>query len=618
MTAQGVTAGEEKGLRLRELFTALRLAWQAGPARLIGFVAITVVMAVVPVTTAWLLKIIVDGLIGQAAAPVMPAAIGLISVTALTTMLPHARRYLRAELGRSLELSTQDRLYAEVNGFAGLARFEDPAFLDRLRLAEQAARRIPGQVVDGVLGIVQSVITVLGFVGSLAVISPVITGAVLLAAVPTVLAEISLSRRRFRLMWKVSPMERREFFYGRLLADVQAAKEIRLFGLGDFLRGRMRVEQLRANVEHRKLDRRELAVQSGLSLLSAGTVGAGLFYAVSQALNGVGTPGDISMFVMAVASVQSALVALAEQLAATHQDLLLFGHFLAIVDMEPDLVRAERPQPMPEGGDIELRDVWFRYSEDHPWILQGVNLTIPVGSSVALVGLNGAGKSTLVKLLCRFYEPTSGSILWNGVDLRDLAVEDLRKRVGAVFQDYMSYDFTAAENIGLGDLPAFQDRDRIVAAAERAGVDDVLERLPNGYDTMLSRVFFSEVDKDDPETGVVLSGGQWQRLAIARALLRDGCELMILDEPSAGLDARAEHEIHRRLRTLREGRTSLLISHRLGAIRDADLIVVLADGKIIEQGGHDELIRVGGSYAELFRLQAEGYRDDVALVGGES
>ncbi|MEV4380148.1 ABC transporter ATP-binding protein [Streptosporangium sp. NPDC049644] len=612
MTAQG------EGLRSRlgELGAALRLGWQAAPWLLLGYTALTVATAAAPVATAWLTKVVLDGLTGENDR-VMTAAIVLVSVGALTLAMPHARRYLRAELGRSIALRTQDRLYTTVNGFTGLSRFEDPAFLDRLRLAEQAARHTPGQIVEGTFGIAQSVITVLGFVASLAMISPIITVAVLGAAVPTLIAEISLSRRRARLMWNISPVERREIFYGRLLGDVQAAKEIRLFGLGDFLRGRMRAERLRANGQHRRLDRRELIIQAALSLVSAGTAGVGLVMAIGAALNGSGTAGDISMFVVAVASVQTSLTSLAEQAAYTHQELLMFGHYLAVERLGPDLPPPARPRRLPRAGDIELRDVWFRYSEDHPWILRGVDLTIPHGSTVALVGLNGAGKSTLVKLLCRFYEPTSGSIHWGGIDLRDVPAVDLRKRLGVVFQDYMSYDFTAAENIGLGDLTAIEDRERIVAAAERAGADDIVRRLPHGYDTMLSRTFFMETDRDDPVTGVVLSGGQWQRLALARALLRDDCDMMILDEPSAGLDAQAEHEIHHRLRLLRAGRTSLLISHRLGAVRDADLIVVLEDGRIAERGDHHELYRADGPYARLFRLQADGYRDEVAATGAE-
>ncbi|NUR83886.1 MAG: ATP-binding cassette domain-containing protein, partial [Nonomuraea sp.] len=252
-------------------------------------------------------------------------------------------------------------------------------------------------------------------------------------------------------------------------------------------------------------------------------------------------------------------------------------------------------------GGVELDDVWVRYGEDQPWVLRGVDLTIPHGACVALVGLNGAGKSTLVKLLCRFYDPARGAVRWDGTDLRDADPAELRSRLTAVFQDYVAYDFTAAENIALGSLDASPEQVR--AAARLAGVDAALERLPYGYATLLSSRFL-----DDAEAGgAVLSGGQWQRLALARALVRGERDLLVLDEPSAGLDAEAEHAIHRRLREHRAGRTTLLISHRLSAVRDADLIVVLAEGRIVERGTHATLMAAGGEYARLFTLQASGY-----------
>jgi ATP-binding cassette subfamily B protein len=345
--------------------------------------------------------------------------------------------------------------------------------------------------------------------------------------------------------------------------------------------------------------------------------GGGLVWAVALAAGGAITPGDVLMLVAGVVGVQGAVTAVVTSVSTLHHQLLMFGHYLDVVTAEPDLPVAAHPAPTPQlRHGIELRDVWFRYTDDHPWVLSGVNVLIPAGQAVALVGRNGAGKSTLVKLLCRFYDPTKGAVLWDGVDIREMDVAVLRARIGAVFQDFMDYDLTAVENIAIGDIDALDDRRRIIAAAERSGIHETISDLPRGYDTMLSRIFTSEGDEQDPESGVNLSGGQWQRLALARAFVREGRDLLVLDEPSSGLDAVAEHEVHTSLREHRQGRTSVLISHRLSAVRAADRLVVLSDGEIVEDGTHDDLLHSGGVYAELFRLQAAGYHDAAATPAG--
>lgn len=595
---------------LRRIVAAGALVARAAPGVLGLHTLLSLAVGVLPVATAWLTKLMLDGLgSGASSARLLGLGAGLAASGVVLGVVPQADRYLRTELDRRVGLLADDRLFTVVEGFAGLGRFENPRFLDRLRLAQNAGGGTPGQAVDAAIGIARAAVTIGGFLGSLTLLSPWMTVLVLAAAVPAVLSEAAMARRKARTLWDVGPVERRQMFYSELLSSVEAAKEIRLFGTGAFLRGRMLADRRTANAAKRAVDRKEAVIQAVLGLLAALVSGGGLLWAVGAAHAGRLSAGDVVLFVAAVAGVQGSLGALAGEVARVHQALLVFDHYLVVVRAGPDLPVPERPAPLPPlSRGIELRDVWFRYSPDHPWVLRGTSLRIRHGQALALVGLNGAGKSTLVKLLCRFYDPERGAILWDGVDIRTVDVAELRRRVGAVFQDYMHYDMTAAENIALGDLPALGDRPRVRAAAERAGIHAVLEALPHGYDTLLSRRFFMESDKDNPETGVVLSGGQRQRLALARAFLRDRRELMILDEPSAGLDAEAEHEVHTALRRHRGRRTSLLISHRLGAVRDADVIAVLEGGRIVEQGRHDRLVEADGRYARLFALQAAGYR----------
>ncbi|MGW3461713.1 ABC transporter ATP-binding protein [Streptomyces olivaceoviridis] len=595
----------------RRIAIAMALVCRAAPFGFAATLLLTLLTGAAPVVTAWLMKLVLDRLVGrEPLSALLPLAVALAATGIATAMLPQLTEYLRAEMNRRVHLLTLDRLFTAVDGFVGLRRFEDPHFLDRLRLAQPAAGTNPNDIVAGLLGIARAALTLTGLLGALFLLGPVMAAVVLLAGVPMLIAEIALSRRRARMLWRVGPIERREFFYTELLSSVEAAKEVRLFGTGAFLRRRMLTERRAANAAKRSMDRRDVAVQAGLATLSAVVSGAGLVWAVAAAQRGALSVGDVAVFVAAVAGTQGSLAGIATEIARCHQAQQLFGHYLTVTTRAPDLPVARPPRALPRlSRGITVRDVWFRYSPEHPWVLRGVTLHIPSGSSVALVGLNGAGKSTLVKLICRFYDPTRGAILWDGVDLRQADPAELRRRVGAVFQDYMRYDMTAGENIALGDLSALGDEARLHAAARRAGIHDRITELPRGYETLLSRQFFMTDDEGEVESGAALSGGQWQRLALARAFLRDDRDLMILDEPSAGLDAAAEHEIHASLRRCRQGRTSLLISHRLGAVRDADTIVVLDGGRITEQGDHAQLLALGGEYARLFTLQAAGYRD---------
>ncbi len=594
---------------------ALSLARHAAPAQVAAYLGLSVLGGLGPLAAAWLTKLVIDRLAAGSVrwADVTGLAAGLAVVGIATCLVPHANRYLRTEVDRRVQLLATARLYAAVDRFVGLSRFEDPTFQDRMQTARSSGLAGPGMMVDGALGTLQALLTVGGFAGVLLLLGPGVTVAVLLAAVPALLAELALSRRRAAMIAETGHAERRQIFYSMLLTDPQVAKELRLFGAGPYLWRRMDTELRGIHGAYRRLERRQLLVQGALAVLGAVLAGALLLWAIRAATRGAISVGDVALVVAAVAAVQGALAGLVTEVVSVHQALLLFDHYLHVTDAGPDLPVRPRPLPTsPLREGIELRDVWFRYADDQPWVLRGLDLVLPAGACTAVVGLNGAGKSTLVKLLCRLYDPSRGAVLWDGVDLRDLEPADLRRRISAVFQDATWYDLTARENIAVGDVTALDAPDRIEAAARRAGVHEVVTDLPDGYDQLLTRIFFSEAERADPSSGVVLSGGQWQRLTIARGLVLDRPDLLVLDEPSSALDARAEHDVHARLRAHRQGLASLLVTHRLGVAREADLIVVLADGQIVERGNHDELVRLGGAYAELFALQAAGYRSSAA------
>lgn len=604
---------------LGSVLPALSAAWRVARWWVAVHVLASVAAGVLPVASVWLLKLVIDALTGTGQDLLGPAAIGFVVVGLLAGVLPAAVSFVSHEMDRVVGRHALSELYLSMAGCQGLARLEEPRFRDRLRMAVQGGRAGPGQVVHGVLGGGQGVITLLGLVGVLAAISPLFAAVAVVGLVPALVAEIQLSRARARMLMRLTPVERREFFYADLQTSIAAGKELRLLGLFELFRRRMLGELDVANGQRRRMDVRELGAQVRLGALSALILGGGIVWAIGAAARGELSVGAVSAFVAGMTALQGGLSALVGRMSSLHHALLLYGYFREVLAAEPDLALAASPAPVRAlGHGIELRDVWFRYSPDQQWVLRGVDLFIPQGTAVALVGVNGAGKSTLVKLLCRFYDPQRGAVLWDGVDLRELALDQVRARIGALFQDYMMYDLTAAENIGLGDLDGQDDveydTERIRDAAGRAGVAAAIERLPSGYQTMLSRMFFPTGGDKDASSGVLLSGGQWQRLALARTFMRDRRDLLILDEPSAGLDAEAEYEIHHGLRRHRMDATSVLISHRLGAVRDADRIVVLADGMVSEQGTHDELLAADGEYAQLFRMQAEGYQESAVDV----
>lgn len=573
-------------------------------------IGLTLLEGGVPVGIAWVTKLLLDRVASHRVDSSLAWLVAGLGVGILaSTVLPHLLTFTQQLLRRRLELSLHDELFASVNQVPGLQIFDQPHFYDLLQLAQQAKDRTPMQLVNGGSALLQQITTLGGFVVSLIALDPVVAGVVLLAGAPGLLVELRLGALRDQFLIAAAPLERRRLFFGNIQIDRCAAQEIRAFGMGDHLRERLlgHVRQLAEHETNR--DRREWWLRFSLGLLSAAVAALALLIAVRQAADGQLSVGDVAVVVAGLAALQAGVAGVARTCGQVHEAMLLLEHHCELTSLAAHL--SKRPGPAKPvtrlRTGITLQDVWFRYDERLPWVLQGVSFTITAGECVGLVGLNGAGKSTLVKLLLGLLDISRGRVLWDDVDIRDFDPAQLRDRTSVVFQDFMAWDLSARENIGLGEIKRSADTDALVMAAQRAGIHRFLTGLPRGYDTPLSRMYFPpEMLGDDP--GVVPSGGQWQRLAVARSLLRADRDLLILDEPSSGLDPESEEGLHERLRYLRTGRASLLISHRLGTVRRADRIVVLEDGQVCEQGTHEQLIKADGRYARLFRLQAHGYR----------
>jgi ATP-binding cassette subfamily B protein len=523
----------------------------------------------------------------------------------LSPVLSNFASYSSAVVKQRLTVLTEHRLFDRITSFIGLRYFEDPSFYDRLALAEQASQSAPSSISSSFLQSIQAIILITSFFGSILLIWPPFAVFLALSSVPAVLLQTMRANELVAAIEKATPIQRRASYYRTLFTDPPAAREARLFGFGSHLHRRY-IEALDTSTRALlNCERRNTITQGVLSLVSGCLATVGIAFVAYHTALGQFTIGDLTLFLASVGAVQSGISILTFQITAITSAVHMFPYYLDLLNQPNDLLPGTQNPSALEYG-IEIHDVWFRYDSETPWILRGVDLFIPANQSTGLVGANGAGKTTLVKLLCRFYDPDRGRITWDGTDIRDFDPVQLRARITATFQDFAEYELTAFENIEFGSLGCCDDAnriDRIRDAARLAEIDSTLNDLQNGYQTVLSRSFYD----DDEGKGTTLSGGQWQRLALARTLMRDNAEFLILDEPNSGLDPIAEHNIHTTIRNWHIGRTALLVSHRLGATRDADMIVVLSEGRVVERGTHETLMRSNGLYAKLFAIQAGPY-----------
>ncbi|WP_346660210.1 ABC transporter ATP-binding protein [Amycolatopsis sp. QT-25] len=591
---------------VRGLPKVAKLTWQASPVLTIVITLVTLLSGLLPTATAYVAKLLIDSVVAAiqghgTKSAIVGVALFQFGILVLTAVSQALTTYGQSLLQERMTLTIRHQVMNHASELH-LSYFEGSASYDMLRQAAQEAPTRPLSMMNSALGLIRTLITFGSMIALLVSISPLLALVALVAPIPAFISQSKYGARAFWLTLMMSPLKRRMDYLSSLVTTDTYAKETKLFGLGPYFVDRFqRLGQVFYD-RQRTLTRKRSLSSTSWGLLSTAAGSAIALYIALEAVGGRLTLGDLALYTAAAASVQTSVQGLFAAFSGMYENNLYLDTLYRFLGTKPEIIAPPEPRPLPSTveGHIRFEEVSFTYPGAPEPALDGVSFEIRPGETVAVVGRNGAGKSTLFKLLCRLYDPTDGRILLDDVDIREYDPVELRRRISAMFQDYVTYQGTAAENIGLGDLTHLVDRERIETSAKRAGADERIERLPSGYDSPLGRWF---------DQGVSLSGGEWQKIALARAFLREA-PILILDEPTSALDAQAEHDLFARLRELSAGRTTLYISHRFSTVRQAERILLLENGKVAEYGTHDELMAAKAGYAGLFTLQAAAYLDE--------
>lgn len=592
--------------RALSLRRAINFVWQSGSNWMIASVVLVVFQAILPAIALYIMKRLIDSITaGQLAIDSVGArqeVTTLIILAGVVTLAGSVLRSLSAFVteaqGQSVSNYMQDLLH-EQSIAVDLEYYENPAYYDTLHRAQREAPFRPLRIVNGITALAQNALSLVAIGGIIVLVNPIVAVLLILSTLPAVYVRMRYSNRIYRWNWKQAEIERRYLYYDWMLIDSGHAKEIRLFELGKTFIERARDLRLQLYREKLRLIFSRTGAEIAAYVFSTLAMYVGYASVAFSALSGTITLGDVVMLFTAIQRGQTMVQDLLGSVASLYEDSLFLTNLYDFLDIEPKISRKSgeqsMPQPMMQG--IEFKNVSFRYGDDAREALRSVDLHIPAGKITALVGENGSGKTTLIKLLCRLYEPSDGNITVDGINLDSITVHDLRSSISVIFQDFAHYNLSVSENIAVGNLSDLPDLEKIQQAARESGAHDLITSLKHDYDTILGRWF---------EEGVELSMGEWQKIALARALIRDS-QIIILDEPTSAMDAKAEFELFEKIRDVARGRTVILISHRMSTVRLADYIYVLADGALTEGGTHDELLQRKGTYATLYQLQAQHF-----------
>jgi ATP-binding cassette subfamily B protein len=598
------TGWQERIFALGNVPAVLKIVWESGPAIVIFGIVSRIFSSLLPVLLLWITKLIIDGIVYAVSnhQPVGPRFWWLVaaefSLAVLNSILVRTIDYSDSLLADKYTRHVSIRVLEHASSL-DLTAYEDPVFYDRLERARvQATDRLV--MIQAVGRLVQQVITTITLSISIMFFSPWLMLLLILGVVPAFMGESHFAFLGYAKNFRQTPL-RRQLDYLRILGgSKEAAKELKLFGLRKFLIDRFTKLSDEIYVENIGLSRRKLIAGSLLSMV--GTMGyySAYVFVIWRTVNGALSIGTLTFLAGAIQQASTNIQQIFSTIAAIGDQALFLTDLLAFFQMEPTIRSKPNalPAPRPIKQGVEFRNVSFSYPGNSRLILDHINFQLHPAERLALIGENGQGKTTIVKLITRLYDPTEGQILLDGIDLRDYDLEDLHREMGVIFQDFMRYEMTAAENIAVGRVEELKNPELLQIAAHKSMADATIARLPKGYDQMLGRRF---------EEGVDISGGEWQKVALARAYLRDA-QILILDEPTAALDARSEFEVFQRFAELTAGKMALFISHRFSTVRSADRIIVLENGRIAEEGSHDQLSRLGGKYAEMFEMQASSYR----------
>ena len=596
----------EKLRGLMQLRSAVDLVWKSTRNWTIMSLGCMAVQAVLPLLSLYLIKLIVDSVQTGISSPDHPQNFSRIflwiGLTALVTLLIAGCRtiseIIRENQGQLLTDHVTDVIHSK-SAEVDLVYYEDPDYYDTLHRAQQEAPYRPNHIIQALTQLGQSGISLIALAGLLFYLHWAVTLVLFVAVLPVIIVKIRNADRLYEWKFRRTETERQTYEYHHMLTSGVHAKELRIYNLGDIFRKRYR--DLREKLRNENL--RLAKTRSVFDLVAQVAAIVALFgllvFVILRTMRGELTLGDMVMYYQAFQRAQTYLQDIMGGLAGLYEDSIFLSHFYNFLDLKSETAACQQckdvPRPMQDG--ITFENVSFMYSEKGGNVLEDIDLKIHAGEVVALVGDNGAGKTTLAKLICRLYEPTGGRITLDGADFHDFDVKELRREIAVIFQDYVHYPLTVRENIWVGNTSLNPDDERVRAAAQFSAADAFISNLPEGYDTRLGKHFGG---------GVEISIGEWQKVALARAFLRDA-QMIILDEPTSALSPQSEYEVFQSFRKLIQGHSALLISHRFSTVRMADMIYVLDKGRIVERGPHEDLMKLNGYYAHMFNIQAQQY-----------